>query len=144
MEYQYSGNVIGYGDDVLQMLDAIASSDIGRHRQTEALLLSDRKGDVDLALVMDECVLVRDEDSLPEPVRACARAMLSAVGVDPETTSQRPNAGEPMLAKLRRKDNLRERADVAKDQTAQAASSALKWASRKLGNASERLQRGDE
>lgn len=102
MRYELHERVVGWGDDVLQLFDVAQTSDVGRHRQVEALLRGDE--DVDLRLVMDECALVLDEPSLAEPVRDCARQVLLAVGVDPDGPIRRDDAGTPMIKRLKRVD----------------------------------------
>lgn len=91
MERSHGGVVVGYGDDVLQMIDAIAATEIGRHRQVEALLDGDE--DVDRPLLVDECELVMGDESLPAPVRACAAQVLRSLGIDPDTIRTRVDAG---------------------------------------------------
>ena len=107
MRFELRDRVVGWGDDVLQLFDAAQTNEIGRHRQTEALLRGE--DDVDLRLVMDECALVLDDASLADPVRECARQVLLAVGVDPNGPIRRSDAGTPMIKRLQRVD-LRNRA----------------------------------
>jgi hypothetical protein len=133
MRYELHGRTIGWGDDVLQLFDVAQAQEIGRHRQTEALVRGEE--DVDLRLVMDECALVLDDLSLAEPVRDCAREVLLAVGVDPSGPIRRDDAGTPMLKRLKRID-LRDRAvgKVAQG-TSDAAAGALDATSRGVDRA---------
>ena len=133
MRYELDGREVGWGDDVLQLFDSAAGHEVGRHRQTEALVRGEE--DVDLRLVMDECALVLDDESLAEPVRDCARKVLVAVGVDPHGPIRRDNAGTPMLKRLKRAD-IRDRAVGKVTQTtSDAAAGALDATSRGVGRA---------
>jgi hypothetical protein len=133
MRYELHGREVGWGDDVLQLFDVARGHDIGRHRQTEALVRGDE--DVDLRLVMDECALVLDDTSIAAPVRDCARQVLLAVGIDPAGPIRRDNAGTPMLKHLKRAD-VRDRAVGKMTQTtADVAAGALDATSRGVGRA---------
>ena len=133
MRYELYGREVGWGDDVLQLFDVAQEHDIGRHRQTEALVRGDE--DVDLRLVMDECALVLDDTSIARPVRDCACQILLAVGVDPDGPIRRDDAGTPMLKRLKRAD-LRDRAvGKATQTTANAATGALDATSRGVDRA---------
>lgn len=133
MRYELDGREVGWGDDVLQLFDRAAGHEIGRHRQTEALVLGEE--DVDLRLVMDECALVLDDPSLAEPVRACARKVLNAVGVDPDGPIRRDNAGKPMLRRLKRADIRARAVGKVTKATSDAATGALDATSRRVGRA---------
>ena len=133
MRYELHGRTVGWGDDVLQLFDVAQSREVGRHRQTEALVRGGE--DVDLRLVMDECALVLYDLSLAEPVRNCAREVLLAVGVDPNGPIRRDDAGTPMLKRLKRID-VRDRAVGKVTQTTtDAATGALDATSRRVDRA---------
>ena len=133
MRYELHGRTVGWGDDVLQLFDVAQSHEVGRHRQTEALVRGGE--DVDLRLVMDECALVLDDPSLAEPVRNSAREVLLAVGVDPSGPIRRNDAGTPMLKRLKRID-LRDRAVGKVTQaTTDAATGALEATSQRVDRA---------
>lgn len=133
MRYELHGREVGWGDDVLQLLDVAAGHEVGRHRQTDALVRGEE--DVDLRLVMDECAVVLDDTSIAGPVRDCARQVLLAVGVDPDGPIRRDNAGTPMLKRLKRAD-LRDRAVGKVTQTtSDAAAGALDATTRGVGRA---------
>lgn len=133
MRYELDGREIGWGDDVLQLFDNAAGHEVGRHRQTEALVRGEE--DVDLRLVMDECALVLDDPSLDGPVRECARKVLLAVGVDPDGPIRRDDAGTPTLKRLKRADLRDQAVGKVTQTTSDAAAGALDATSRGVGRA---------
>lgn len=142
MKYQLAGKTIGYGDDVLQLFDAVAASHVGRHQQTEALIRGD--DDTDRRLVIDECAAALEDDRLTEPVRQCAREVLKAIDVDPDGAIRRLDAGKPTIERLQRLDRRQEVMDRAKERATEAASTGLDAASRSLNRVRSWLKRGQE
>lgn len=123
MEYRIQDHIVGHGDDVLQLYDAIAEAWIGRHRQTEALVSGDVE--VDRQLVIDECALALSHDGLSEPVKNCARRVLEVLGVDREGAIRRLDAGLPTVEKLRQVDRRRRIVDEARGRTENAANTTV-------------------
>lgn len=140
MEYTVHGHAVGYGDDVLQMLDIAEATSIGRHRQTEAILR--REDEVDRQLVVDECVVVLDSADVADPVRGVAVAILKALDVDPDGPIRRLDAGTPTLERLKRADHRRERMEVAKEAAADAGSTAIDAAKKGLSFAADVAKEG--
>ena len=133
MRYELHERVVGSGDDVLQLFDVAQASDIGRHRQTEALVRG--HDDVDLRLVMDECALVLDDLSLAEPVRQCARKVLLAIGIDPDGPIRRESPGTPTLKRLKRTDRRNRAVGKVTQNATEAATGALDATSRGVDRA---------
>ena len=59
MRYELDGREVGWGDDVLQLFDSAAGHEVGRHRQTEALVRGEEPAA--RALVCDRDHQTREE-----------------------------------------------------------------------------------
>lgn len=135
MEYRIGEDLIGHGDDVLQLYDTIAETWVGRHRQTEALVAGD--ADVDRQLVIDECALALTREDLSDPVKACARRVMEVVGADVENAGPRLDAGIPTREKLKQVDRRQRILDSARSRTEEAASGTVDAARQSYDKAKE-------